>query len=132
MIKNINIVKSKFKRIKQDFFKTDLFENLEKNVQEQLNNNVSFLDSEAPILACFFSNDNFWILTDLRLITNSTEILLDNIEKAEVPEIFKEGKNNYECGSVQIIRKDSTNFTLNLENSTWYAILNILQFIIRK
>lgn len=33
MIKNINIVKSKFNRIKQDFFKTNLFENLESDIK---------------------------------------------------------------------------------------------------
>ncbi|WP_185226484.1 hypothetical protein [Chryseobacterium indologenes] len=132
MIKNINIVKSKFKRIKQNFFKTDLFENLKKDQQEQINSNILYLDNEIPILGYFFSSNNFWILTDLRLITSSTKVFLDDIEKVEVPEIFIQGKNNYECNSIKIIRKDQTDFDLDLENLTWYAVLNILQFIIRK
>lgn len=132
MIKNINIVKSKFKRIKQDFFKTDLFENLDDGVQEQLNNNILYLDNEIPLLGYFSSIDDFWILTDFRLITNYTNIFLDDIEKIEVPEIFIEGKSSFECNSIQIIKYDSTDFNLNLENSTWYAIFNILQFVIRK
>jgi len=132
MIKNVNIVKSKFKRIKQDFFKTDLFEDLENNVQQQLNMNISYLDNEMPVLGYFSSIDKFWVLTNFRLITNFTKVLLDDIEKIEIPEIFIEGKSNYECNSIQIIKKDNTDFKLNLENSTWYAIFNILQFIIRK
>lgn len=132
MIKNVNIVKSKFNRIKQDFFETALFENLENNVQQQLNKNILYLESEIPVLGYFSSMDNFWILTDFRLITNSTKVLLDDIEKIEVPEIFQEGKSNYECNSIQIIKKDSTDFKLNLENSTWYAVFNILQFVTRK
>ncbi|MDV7699535.1 hypothetical protein N6B72_21705 [Chryseobacterium soli] len=132
MIKNVNIVKSKFNRIKQDFFKTDLFENLESNVQQQLNKNILYLDNEIPVLGYFSSVNSFWILTDFRLITNFTKVLLDDIEKIEVPEIFEEGKSNYECDSIQIIKKDNTDFKLNLENSTWYAVLNVLQFVTRK
>lgn len=132
MIKNINIVKSKFNRIKQDFFKTDLFENLEKNVQQQLNSKILYLENEIPVLGYFHSVDNFWILTDFRLITNFTKVLLDDIEKIDIPEIFIEGKSNYECNSLQIIKNDNTDFKLSLENSTWYAVFNILQFVIRK
>ncbi|SHN07908.1 hypothetical protein SAMN05444360_1414 [Chryseobacterium carnipullorum] len=132
MIKNVNIVKSKFNRIKQDFFKTDLFENLESNIQQQLNKNILYLDNEIPVLGYFSSVNSFWILTDFRLITNFTKVLLDDIEKIEVPEIFEEGKSNYECNSIQIIKKDNTDFKLSLENSTWYAVLNVLQFVTRK
>lgn len=132
MIKNVNIVKSKFNRIKQDFFKTDIFENLEKNVQQQLNSKVLYLEKEIPVLGYFYSVDNFWILTDFRIITNFTKVLLDDIEKIDIPEIFIEGKSNYECNSLQIIKNDNTDFKLSLENSTWYAIFNILQFVIRK
>ncbi|ASE64063.1 hypothetical protein [Chryseobacterium indologenes] len=132
MINNINIVKSKFKRIKQDFFKTDLFENLEDNIQQQINNNIIYLDDEMPVLGYFSSIDNFWVLTNFRLINNFTKVLLDDIEKIEVPEIFKEGKSNYECNSIQIIKKDNTDFRLDLESSTWYAVLNVLQFVIIK
>lgn len=132
MIKNINIVKSKFNRIKQDFFKTDLFENLEKNVQQQLNSKILYLENEIPVLGYFHSVDNFWILTDFRLITNFTKVLLDDIEKIDIPEIFIKGKSNYECNSLQIIKNDNTDFKLSLENSTWYAVFNILQFVIRK
>ncbi|MGE8555716.1 MAG: hypothetical protein ACN6OB_17495 [Chryseobacterium jejuense] len=132
MIKNVNIVKSKFNRIKQDFFKTDLFENLENNIQQQLNKNILYLENEIPVLGYFSSVDNFWILTNFRLITNLTKVLLDDIEKIEVPEIFKEGKSNNECSSIQIIKKDDTDFKFNLEKSTWYAVLNVLQFVTRK
>ncbi len=132
MIKNVNIVKSKFNRIKRDFFKTDLFENLESNIQQQLNKNILYLDNEIPVLGYFSSVNSFWILTDFRLITNFTKVLLDDIEKIEVPEIFEEGKSNYECDSIQIIKNDSTDFKLNIENSTWYAVFNILQFVTRK
>lgn len=132
MIKNINIVKSKFNRIKQDFFKTDLFENLEKNAQQQLNSKILYLENEIPVLGYFYSVDNFWVLTDFRLITNFTKVLLDDIEKIDIPEILIEGKSNYECNSLQIIKNDNTDFKLSLENSTWYAIFNILQFVIRK
>lgn len=132
MIKNVNIVKSKFNRIKQDFFKTDLFENLEKNVQQQLNSKILYLENELPVLGYFYSVDNFWVLTDFRLITNFTKVLLDDIEKIDVPEIFIEGKSNYECNSLQIIKNDNTDFKLSLENLTWYAVFNILQFVIRK
>lgn len=132
MIKNVNIVKSKFNRIKQDFFKTDLFENLEKNVQQQLNSKILYLENELPVLGYFYSVDNFWALTDFRLITNFTKVLLDDIEKIDVPEIFIEGKSNYECNSLQIIKNDNTDFKLSLENLTWYAVFNILQFVIRK
>ena len=132
MIRNINIVKSKFNRIKQVFFKTDLFENLEKEVQQQLNSKILYLENEIPVLGYFSSVDNFWILTDFRLITNFTKVLLDDIEKVDIPEIFIEGKSNYECNSLQIIKNDNTDFKLSLENSTWYAVFNILQFVIRK
>lgn len=132
MIKKVNIIKSKFKRIKQDFFKTDLFENLEKNVQQQLNSKILYLENELPVLGYFYSVDNFWVLTDFRLITNFTKVLLDDIEKIDVPEIFIEGKSNYECNSLQIIKNDNTDFKLSLENLTWYAVFNILQFVIRK
>lgn len=132
MIKNINIVKSKFNRIKQDFFKTNIFENLDNDIQQQLNKNILYLDNEIPIIGYFSSLDHFWILTNARLINNFTKVLLDDIEKIEVPEIFKEGKSNYECNSIQIIKKDNTDFKLDLENSTWYVVLNILQFVIRK
>jgi hypothetical protein len=132
MIKNVNIVKSKFKRIKQDFFKTDLFENLEDNIQQQINNNITYLDDEIPVLGYFSSIDNFWILTNFRLINNFTKVLLDDIEKIDIPEIFIGGKSNYECNSLQIIKNDNTDFKLSLENSTWYAVFNILQFVNRK
>lgn len=132
MIKNVNVVKSKFNRIKQDFFETNLFENFENNVQQQLNLNISYLDNEIPVLGYFSSIDKFWVLTNFRLITNFTKVLLDDIEKIDIPEIFIQGKSNYECNSLQIIKNDNTAFKLSLENSTWYAVFNILQFVTRK
>ncbi len=71
MIKNINIIKSKFKRIKKDFFKTELYENLDKNVQEQIKDKILFINNEIPIVGYFVSTNSYWFLTDMRLITDS-------------------------------------------------------------
>jgi hypothetical protein len=131
MIKNINIVKSKFNRIKQDFFKTDLFENLEDNIQQQINNNILYLDNEIPVLGYYASNDDYWLLTNIRLITSDFIIFLDDIEIINIPEIFDEGKGNSECESLEIVKKDSVIYTLKLEKFTWYAIFNVINFIIR-
>lgn len=130
MIKNINIVKSKFNRIKQNFFKTDLFESLEDNIQQQINNNIVYLNNEIPFLGYAY-NDDYWLLTDIRLITNDFIIFLDDIEIINIPEIFDEGKGNSECESLEIVKKDSAVYTLKLERLTWYAIFNVLNFIIR-
>ena len=97
-----------------------------------MNINISYLDNEIPVLGYFSSIDKFWVLTNFRLITNFTKVLLDDIEKIDIPEIFIQGKSNYECNSLQIIKNDNTDFKLSLENSTWYAIFNILQFVTRK
>ncbi|MDR3022745.1 hypothetical protein [Chryseobacterium sp.] len=131
MIKNINIVKSKFNIIKQDFFKTGLFENFDKNLQCQINDSILFLAKEIPILAYYESNKNYWLLTDIRLITNDFIIFLDDIEIINIPEIFDEGKENSECESLEIVKKNSDIYTLKLEKFTWYAIFNVLNFIIR-
>ena len=131
MIKNINIVKSKFNRIKQDFFKTDLFENLEDNIQQQINNDIVYLDNEIPVLGYYDSNDDYWLLTNIRLITYDFIIFLDNIEIINIPEIFDEGRGNSECESLEIVKKDSSIYTLKLERLTWYVIFNIFNFIIK-
>jgi hypothetical protein len=131
MIKNINIVKSKFNRIKQDFFKTDSFENLEDNIQQQINNNIVYLDNEIPVLGYYAYNDDYWLLTNIRLITYDFIIFLDDIEIINIPEIFDEGKGNSECESLEIVKKDSVIYTLKLEKFTWYAIFNVINFIIR-
>ncbi|MFP3570946.1 hypothetical protein, partial [Paraburkholderia sp. SIMBA_030] len=60
MIKNINIIKSKFKRIKKDFFKTELYENLDNNVQEQIKDKMLFINNEIPILGYFVSANSYW------------------------------------------------------------------------
>lgn len=131
MIKNINIVRAKFKRIKKDFFKTDLYENLDENLQYQINNNILFLENEIPILGYFVSANNYWLLTDIRLITNNFIIPLDDIEIINIPEVFDEGKQNSECESLEIVKKDSGIYMLKLEKLTWYVIFNVLTFIIR-
>ncbi|SMO62997.1 hypothetical protein SAMN06265171_103391 [Chryseobacterium rhizoplanae] len=131
MIKNINIVKSKFNRIKQDFFKTDLFENLEDNIQQQINNNVLYLDNEIPVLGYYASSYDYWLLTNIRLITSDFIIFLDDIEIINIPEIFDEGRGNSECESLAIVEKDSGIYTLKLERLTWYVIFNIFNFIIK-
>lgn len=131
MIKNINIVKSKFNRIKQDFFKTDLFENFDKNLQLQINDSILFLEQEIPVLGHYPSNNNYWLLTDIRLITNDYIIFLDEIEIINIPEIFDEGRTNSECESLEIVKKKSDIYTLKLEKLTWHAIFNVLNFVIR-
>jgi hypothetical protein len=131
MIKNVNIIRAKFKRIKKDFFKTDLYENLDKNLQFQINNSILFLENEIPVLVYYISNNNYWILTDFRIITNDYIIFLDDIKIINIPEIFDEGRGNSECESLEIVKKDSSTYTLKLERLTWYVIFNILNFIIR-
>ncbi|MFP3599472.1 hypothetical protein [Chryseobacterium sp. SIMBA_029] len=131
MIKNVNIIKSKFKRIKKDFFKTELYENLDKNVQEQIKDKILFINNEIPILGYFVSANSYWLLTDMRLITDSFIIYLDDIKIIKIPEVFDEGKSNSECESLEIVKKNSDINTLKLEKSTWYVIFNILNFIIR-
>jgi len=131
MIQNVNIIKAKFKRIKKDFFKTDLYENLDKNLQFQINNSILFLENEIPVLVYYISNNNYWILTDFRIITNDYIIFLDDIKIINIPEIFDEGRGNSECESLEIVKKDSSTYTLKLERLTWYVIFNILNFIIR-
>jgi len=131
MIKNVNIIKAKFKRIKKNFFKTDLYENLDKNLQLQINNSILFLENETPVLGHYISNNNYWILTDFRIITNDYIIFLDDIKIINIPEIFDEGRGNSECESLEIVKKDSVIYTLKLERLTWYVIFNILNFIIR-
>ncbi|WET50900.1 hypothetical protein PYS58_07125 [Chryseobacterium indologenes] len=131
MIKNVNVVQAKFKRIKKDFFKTDLFENLEKNVQQQLNKNILYLENEIPVLGYFVSNNDYWLLTDIRLVTNNFIVFLDDIELINIPEIFDEGKSNSECKSLEIVKKNSNIYTLKVEELTWYVIFNVLNFIIR-
>jgi len=131
MIKNVNIIKAKFKRIKKNFFKTDLYENLDKNLQLQINNSILFLENETPVLVYYISNNNYWILTDFRIITNDYIIFLDDIKIINIPEIFDEGRGNSECESLEIVKKDSVIYTLKLERLTWYVIFNILNFIIR-
>lgn len=131
MIKNINIVRAKFKRIKKDFFKTDLYENLDENLQYQINNNILFLENEIPILGYFVSANNYWLLTDIRLITNNFIIPLDDIEIINIPEVSDEGRRNSECDSLEIVKKDSWIYMLKLEKLTWYVIFNVLTFIIR-
>ena len=131
MIKNINIVTAKFKRSKKDFFKTDLYENLDINIQNQLTGDIIFLENEMPILGYFISENNYWLLTNFRLITNTFVISLDDIKIINVPEIFIEGKANAECESLEIIKKNSEIYILKLEKLTWYVIFNILNFIIR-
>jgi hypothetical protein len=131
MIKNVNIIKAKFKRSKKDFFKTELYENLDKNIQDQINDNILLLNNEIPILGYFVSANNYWLLTDMRLITDSFIISLNDIEIINIPEIFDEGKGNSECESLEIIKKNSDILTLKLEKLTWYVIFNVLNFIIK-
>lgn len=131
MIKNVNIIKAKFKRIKKDFFKTDLYENLDKNIQFKINNSILFLENEIPVLGYYASNHDYWLLTDIRLVTNDFIVFLDDIEIINIPEIFDEGKGNSECESLEIVKENSDIYTLKVEKLTWYVIFNILNFIIR-
>ncbi|UCA61232.1 hypothetical protein KB553_06800 [Chryseobacterium rhizoplanae] len=131
MIKNVNIIKSKFNRIKKDFFKTELYENLDKNIQEQINDKILFINNEIPILGYFISSNNYWFLTNMRLITDSFITYLDDIKIINIPEIFDEGRSNSECESLEIVKNNSEIYTLKLEKSTWYVIFNVLNFIIR-
>ncbi|MCS3533025.1 hypothetical protein [Chryseobacterium sp. JUb7] len=131
MIKNINIIKSKFKRIKKNILKTDLYENLDKDLQYKINNNILFLENETPILSYFASEDNYWLLTDIRIITDNFIISLDEIEIVNIPEIFDEGRGNSECDSLEIVKKDTHIFILRLEKLTWHIIFNILTYVIR-
>lgn len=130
MIKNVNIVKSKFNRTKKDFFKTELYENLDKNMQDKINANILFLNNEIPILGYFVSANDYWFLTDLRLITSSFNIYLDDIKIINIPKIFDEGRGNSECESLEIIKKHAEIYTLKLEKLTWFVIFNVLNFII--
>lgn len=126
---------AKIKRLDIKGFSTKFFDKLDFNIREVIDNNIELHNNEKFILCYYLNTDYWWVITNLRLLINENEqtesYLFDSIKTVEVKDIFEGGISNQECDRLQLILQNGQEKNLNLENNTWFSILNLLKFLLR-
>ncbi|HAR72105.1 MAG TPA: hypothetical protein DCR77_01660 [Flavobacteriaceae bacterium] len=133
---SISTIVAKIKRLDIKGGATNFFDKLDFNIREVIENNIELHNDEKFILCYYLNTDYWWVITNLRLLISENEqiesYLFDSIKTVEAKDIFERGISNQECDRLQLILQNEQEKNLNLENNTWFSVLNLLKFLLNK
>ena len=134
-MKSASTIRAKFKRLNVNATNTSLWEEVNEEIKNKVKQQIQLVEGETKILFVLINSSYWWILTDQRLILNRRNLInyfnLRDIKKVEPKRLFEGEVSKQECSELDLYVNDQQ-IRLKLEESTWYAIYNILKSVTSK
>ena len=133
-MKKLSVINAKIIRLNLKAEHTKIFSELDEIGKDIVNKNIDYVNNEESVF-CFFSTSIYWwVITNFRIIISENNIItyiyLDEIQNVHLNDIFENEIMKEECDSIDIKFKDGSEKKLNVEKKTWYAVHNLLKFLI--
>lgn len=132
----ISTIAAKIKRLNIKGVSTKFYHELDPNFRVIIGSSIDLLNDEQFVFCYYLNADYWWVITNLRLLVSENEVVnsysFDSIKSVEAKDIFEEGVTNQECNRLQLTLQSGQEKNLNLENNTWFSVLNLLKFLLHK
>jgi hypothetical protein len=126
---NRNIIEAKFIRSSFKGKNTSLWVDLSPALQEVVSSEVSFNESEEPIIVYIVDGHFKWILTTHGLFLNDQVFGLDQLEKVSLPEVYSTEEMKQEATSINLLIAGS-DLRLSVEKRMWPLIYNVFKLLL--